>query len=114
MAFLDPDVYKRRNGSSENMLREMLSEGRLFKAAAGVPLVSSIQSCVATSYLDLKPWQRGYIKLGEAAFALDPLSSSGVEKAIRFSLQAVIAANTALRNAAMIGLAQEFYESRLL
>jgi flavin-dependent dehydrogenase len=114
MAFFDPDCYKRRKGSLEEFFRGMLNDGRLFKAAAGVPLVSSIQSCVATSYLDPKPWQPGYIKLGEAAFALDPLSSTGVEKAMRFTLQAVIAANTVLRNSAMTGLAQEFYESRLL
>lgn len=114
MAFFDPDVYKHRKGSLEEYLRGMLKDSQLFKSAAGVSLVSSIQSCVATPYLDLKPWQPGYIKLGEAAFALDPLSSSGLEKAMRFTLQAVIAANTILRNSAMTKLAQEFYESRLL
>ncbi|MEW6737544.1 MAG: hypothetical protein AB1489_40050, partial [Acidobacteriota bacterium] len=105
---------KHQKKSLEKSFRRMLNEGKLFKPIASVPFVSPVQSCVATPYLDLKPWQPGYIKLGEAAFALDPLSSSGVEKAMRFTLQAVIAANTLLQNQAMTELAQEFYESRLL
>jgi len=48
------------------------------------------------NYVHSKPWDSNYIRIGEAAFTLDPLSSSGVEKAMRFSLQIVIAINTIL------------------
>lgn len=114
MAFVDPTIVKQHNSDLEKLLCEMLSNSELFSAAANLPFVSQLYSCTATPYLDREPWQSGYIKLGEAAFALDPLSSSGVEKAMRFSLQAVIAANTLLQNYTMAELAKDFYESQLL
>jgi len=87
----------------------LLRRSRLFGAAAA----ARIAVRPATAYCDAEPWSLGRIKLGEAAFALDPLSSSGVEKAMRFALQAAVAANTLLREPASAGLARDFYESRL-
>ena len=52
--------------------------------------------------------------VGEKALALDPLSSTGVEKSMRLALQGVIAANTVLDDPGSAQLAREFYEARLL
>ena len=52
-------------------------------------------------------------KIGEAAFALDPLSSSGVEKAMRYALQAVIAFNT-MAVKGDFDLAMRYLETKLL
>lgn len=51
--------------------------------------------------------------IGEAAFALDPLSSSGVEKAMRYALQAVIAFNT-MKKKNNPTLAQQYLKEKLL
>ena len=57
--------------------------------------------------------QDRYFHLGDAAFFLDPLSSSGVEKAMRFSLQMVTAMHTALQYGEP-DLAEEYYRHKIL
>jgi hypothetical protein len=71
---------------------------------------------VATPYLDTASWQPGRLKLGDAAFALDPISGSGVEKAMRFSLQAAVACRTWMggRQASERALARRYFEQQLL
>ncbi len=54
------------------------------------------------------------LKIGENALALDPLSSSGVEKSMRLALQAAIAANTLLAKPESATLASEYYEASLI
>jgi flavin-dependent dehydrogenase len=115
MAFLDSASLKGyRPDSLEKLFRLSLTRSQLFAKVASISFVSPVGTCSATPYLDLESWRPGYIKLGEAAFALDPLSSSGVEKALHLTLQAVVAANTLLQDANLTALAQDFYESRLL
>src|SRR5262249_41069223 len=86
----------------------------LFPAVAQAAFRSPLRSCSATPYLDGESWRPGYVKLGEIALALDPLSSSGVEKSMRLALQAVFVANTLLRAPESGALARGFYESCLL
>ncbi|WP_119629084.1 flavin-dependent monooxygenase QhpG [Methylocaldum marinum] len=107
MAFVDP-VNSLRPAAR---LSALLERSRLFNAAQG--RVTAVLVRPATAHCDAEPWREGRIKLGDAAFALDPLSSSGVEKAMRFALQTVIAVNTLLREPTSTELAREFYEDRL-
>ena len=58
-------------------------------------------------------WKNQLIKIGEAAFTLDPLSSTGVEKAMRFSLQVAIAVNTYLKDTNS-SHPKDFYEEKLI
>ena len=55
-------------------------------------------SCAATAYKDDKPIGPNYIKVGDAAFSLDPISAQGVQKAIKSAYQGAIVVNTILRN----------------
>lgn len=115
MAFFDPASLKGHQPDGlEKLFRLSLADSQLLTHAASASFDSPVRACSATPYLDLEPWRSGYIKLGEAALALDPLSSSGVEKALHLTLQAVVAANTLLQDANLTALAQNFYESRLL
>ncbi|VWD01351.1 flavin-dependent monooxygenase QhpG [Burkholderia lata] len=100
----------------ESVLRHACARSALFRDMAGVRWCDAPRMCVSTPYVDALAWQDGRIRLGDAAFALDPISSSGVEKAMRFSLQAAIAINTWCRasDASERELAQRFYESRLI
>ena len=53
------------------------------------------------------------IKVGDAALALDPLSSSGVQKAIQSALAGSVVVNTLLQRPGEQALAREFYRENL-
>ena len=111
MAFMD--VVSRPKGGLERLFRDLLAAGALFEIASGACFISPLFTRSATPFLDMNPWRPGAIVVGEMALALDPLSSSGVEKSMRLALQAVIAVNTVLHDPGDAELAREFYESRL-
>lgn len=103
-------------GTPAARLRAACAASRLFAPMAGLAGGDVFQMCSATPYLMADSWQDGRIKIGDAAFALDPISSSGVEKAMRFSLQAVVALHTVLSDGtpASAALSRDFYEHRLI
>ncbi|MFZ6746498.1 flavin-dependent monooxygenase QhpG [Undibacterium sp. JH2W] len=120
MLLSDPHTaHQQMPGQAEQWLRKQCGSSLLFSDVATTPYASRLQACVATPYLSLDSWQDGRLKLGDAAFAIDPISSSGVEKAMRFSLQAVVAIHTILggvdENADenRYELARHFFEQRL-
>ncbi|AVR96909.1 flavin-dependent monooxygenase QhpG [Pseudoduganella armeniaca] len=117
MLVCDPQAARQAGPAGpEARLRAACAASRLLRAAAGLPLLGAVQMCSATPYLAPDSWQDGRLKLGDAAFALDPVSSSGVEKAMRFSLQAAVALHTVLGNhsQASQALARHFFEGRLV
>lgn len=110
MAFADPDSVKEKGPA--RVLQQMLSNSRLFASVANETLNTGIKSCVVNAYVHTRPWHEQFIKIGEAAFTLDPLSSTGVEAAMRFSLQTAIAVHTMLSDGNP-AVARAFYESKL-
>ena len=112
----DPAAQRRILGKPEERLRVACAASMLFCEPAALPQLTDARVCAATPYLDIDAWQPGWIKTGDAAFAIDPVSSTGVEKAMRFSLQAVTAAHTCLQSddPARQALAGEFFEERLV
>lgn len=117
MLVCDPQTARQAMPAApEARLRAACAASQLLRAAAGLPLLGAVQMCSATPYLAPDGWQDGRLKLGDAAFALDPVSSSGVEKAMRFSLQAAVALHTVLSDARPEGgaLARRFFEGRLV
>ncbi|MNU83292.1 putative FAD-dependent oxidoreductase LodB [compost metagenome] len=110
MAFTDGKTIQQYSGQS---LSELAKSTRFFGSIAGHLKTSPIETCSVTSFVNQNPWNEQFIKLGEAAFTLDPLSSNGVEKAMRFSLQAAIAVNTFLKNPESSN-AKDFYEEKLI
>ncbi|MBC9909172.1 flavin-dependent monooxygenase QhpG [Chitinophaga varians] len=107
LAFTDHQFV--RQPSILSHFHQLLHASQLFRPAGQF---SSLQSCNVFSYVHREPWHHNRIQLGEAAFAIDPLSSTGVEKAMRMSLQAVIAIHTIFQKNTP-AIAQEFFESRL-
>jgi hypothetical protein len=112
MAFFDPS---QRSGWAgvEEFLRTLLADAGLFTTAAGSRFTSPVVLRAATPYLDPEAWLPGVVRVGERALALDPLSSTGVEKSLRGAIQAAIAIHTALRDPADADLARAFYADRL-
>lgn len=115
MTFCDPSTLRQAmRGQPEQWLRACMAQSRLFAELAQRRFLAPVQACASTPYVDAQAWAEGQLKLGDAAFAIDPLSSSGVEKAMRFSLQAAVAVHTLLSDATAAPLAQEFFQDRLL
>jgi flavin-dependent dehydrogenase len=113
MGFCDPASVRKGRPALSKWFGSWLQEARLFRAASSAVSAQRLNVCAATPYVAANAWRRHHAKLGEAAFAIDPLSSSGVESAMRFSLQAVTAVHTVLSDAADEELARDFFRSHL-
>jgi flavin-dependent dehydrogenase len=113
MLFVDRDGLGRRRGDVEYHYRRDLAEAGLFEE--GERSHGAIRVCDATAYQDCAVAGSDFLKIGEAAFSLDPLSASGVQKAIATALTGAIVANTILRRPSDGELARNFYaaEQRL-
>lgn len=110
MTFTDPITLKK---NSESHLLDLMSKTKLFSPLTKEIKNSFIETCSVTSFVNQVPWNKQFIKIGEAAFTLDPLSSTGVEKAMRFSLQVAIAINTYLKDPDSQH-PKDFYEEKLI
>jgi hypothetical protein len=75
--------------------------------------MSPVQATDATPFVVRNAATHSGIALGEAALALDPLSSSGVQKAIQTALAGAIVANTLLERPASADAAMDFYRTNL-
>lgn len=111
LAFIDPDLlrqYQVAKSRLDAFYRELLSRTRILSALEAPHLKEGVLARDATCYFDTTPIDRTSIKLGEAAFAIDPLSSSGVQKALQTALTGSIAVHTIL-NAGDALAAIDFY-----
>ncbi len=100
MAFVDPDLLRVNRVDKRGLeayYRQLLAGTRILNALKDPRLEGVVTAHDATCYFDPMPIDRTYIKLGEAAFAIDPLSSSGVQKALQTALAGSISVNTILR-----------------
>ncbi|MBB6130947.1 NAD(P)/FAD-dependent oxidoreductase [Mucilaginibacter lappiensis] len=111
MAYIDPDEVK--GNAFTTVFGQLISNSVLFRSAADIHHLYHLYACPVVTYCHDHPWNDKYIKIGESAFTLDPLSSTGVEKAMRLSLQAVIAIHTAFLTGDE-SMPQTFYESRVI
>lgn len=109
MAFCSPSALHAGADKPASWLRRQLAASRLFRPAAQAVEGLAVHVCVATPERHAQPWQDGLLKVGDAAFNVDPLSSSGTEKAMRCGLQAAVAIHTVLRAPSDEALAQRFY-----
>lgn len=72
-----------------------------------------VQATDATPYVVRNAVTASSIALGETALALDPLSSSGVQKAIQTALAGAIVTNTLVRMPDSAAAAMDFYRTSL-
>ena len=84
----------------------------LFAAVSQWPLVGPLLIRDATSYFTTEPMTTAFARVGEANYALDPLSSTGVEKAAQSATLAAFAIHTILEQPNRADLCIRFYRDR--
>ena len=111
--FLDPERYREAGqGGLEALYRSRLTESRLLRDCLRGHLVAPVRCCDATCYAVPAPAGNNWIKVGEASFSIDPLSSQGVQTAISTAVQAAAVVNTLLRRPDNAAVAIDFYRAR--
>jgi flavin-dependent dehydrogenase len=111
--FLDPTQCKIPKANDlESFYRRLLSESILLRQCLNGKLTCGVTACNASSSHDAEPIGESFIKVGEACFAIDPLSSQGVQAAMLSAVQASIVCHTILTAPLMAPTAIEFYRER--
>lgn len=87
-------------------LDAMLAESELFCELRGER--SELRHHDATTYACDSPWDERLLRIGEASFSLDPLSSSGVHAALQSAIHASAALHTTLLHPERETLARRF------
>jgi flavin-dependent dehydrogenase len=114
LAFVDSDSLRTRAAPSlEGHFRELLGRSGLMGGCDDPRLAGRVAAADATPYLDERCVTPISIKVGDAALAIDPLSSSGVQKAVQTALAGAIVANTLLRKPEATAMAMQFYRDSL-
>jgi len=114
MVFIDRTDFPRAASMGlEVFLRERLRECELLERISRATLQNAVFSCDASIYRARECIGQHWIKIGEANFTLDPLSSSGVEKAMQSALHGASVVHTLLRRPDSEELCTRFYQARV-
>ena len=113
LVFVDARTARGQGGTLTERFMTLLSRSSLLAGCRDVALAGPVSAINATPYLDRESATPTLLKVGDAALALDPLSSSGVQKAVQGALSSAIVANTLLRRPASTEAALQFYRDSL-
>jgi flavin-dependent dehydrogenase len=109
-----PDTLRAAEGATlTDRLATMIARSRLLPDLSGARRDGPAGAADATPRRAADPVGPRVIRIGDAALALDPISSSGVQKAVQGALAAAVTANTLLRRPEARAAALEFYEASL-
>lgn len=111
MVFIDAK-RARNHQNLESFYRSLLAESALLRGCLDGKLVSRVKGCDASGYIDKEPVNERFIKVGEACFSIDPLSSQGVQAAINSGLQGSFVVHTLLTRPENSSEAMQFYRDR--
>jgi hypothetical protein len=110
MAFVDPETLVAQGRDGERLHHRLLACSPLFTdLLTGAQLTGRMQVCDATSYAVPTPVDPASVKVGEAAFAIDPLSSAGVQTAVQTGLAAAAVTHSLLEPDADTPAALQYY-----
>ncbi|HEX6315087.1 MAG TPA: NAD(P)/FAD-dependent oxidoreductase [Gemmatimonadaceae bacterium] len=114
IVFVDGERLRGERGASlDDRLRALLARASLADDVRNATLRSPARAADATPYYMEGCVGDRRISIGDAALALDPLSSSGVQKAIQTSLSGAIVVNTLLRRPDSRDAATRFYRNTI-
>lgn len=111
--FCDPACIRQRSGRDlERLLRECTTKTVLFSGFAQAAFSRPVAARDATCAYAAEPIGADYVMVGEANYSLDPLSSTGVEKALQSALIGAAVVNTLLNYPERSNLCTQFYRDR--
>ena len=110
--FTSPDRIKCRPGDIAAVYRQLLAESLLLSEIGRGRLESTVRVCASSPQADEVPVGMDFLKVGEAALAVDPLSSQGVQTAIAQALGGTCVVHTLLAGAEP-EVALAYYANRL-
>lgn len=99
-------------GSPELLFRSLLAQSELLGGCLTGTIEGEVVARDASAYFSAKPVHAHFIRVGEACFGIDPLSSQGLQAAISQALHASIVVNTILTKPASTELAMQMYRDR--
>lgn len=113
--FLDPSsaFFSNREQIRQHYLKR-LSESKSFRSCVKGELIESLKACDASSYVMREPAGSNWIYVGDAALGIDPLSSQGVQTAIKTAILATAVIHTQLCKSSGHAAASNFYKDRLI
>jgi flavin-dependent dehydrogenase len=110
LVFLDPKRLRDERGRPlAEIFRRHLDGSRLMEGCRQLQMDGAVRAIDATPYISEEIVTPVAIKIGDAALAIDPLSSSGVQKAIQTALSAAVVVNTLMRKPESCEAAMPFY-----
>jgi flavin-dependent dehydrogenase len=112
--FLDPRRYRegiQQSGTLSAFYESLLAGSGLLRCCMS-GIRDAVSVCDATCYMAEEIVTSDTIKIGEAAFTIDPLSSQGVQTAIGTALHAAAVLHTISQRPENTLLALHFYNSR--
>jgi flavin-dependent dehydrogenase len=113
MWFGDPSRVPRDGDRDlEAFLRAQWARTTLFRDAARAPFARPVMVLDATPGHAAQPIGSGFVKVGEASYSLDPLSSTGVEKVLQTAVAGALVAHTLLRDPSRAILCARFVRDR--
>jgi len=113
MVLCDTERVRADRGKGlEAIWRGFLSKAELFRAVAEAKTVGSLHLRDATASFHRVPISEGFLRAGESNYSIDPLSSTGVEKAMRGGLTAGTVVHTLLKHPERANLCEQFYLAR--
>lgn len=92
--FVSPSQLRAVN--LQDVYRELLSRSHLLAGCLSGRQMSIVRACAAAACVDDEPVGEDWLKVGESALALDPLSSQGVQTAIASGIQGAVVVHTLL------------------
>jgi flavin-dependent dehydrogenase len=111
--FVDPQTCVGARGSGlEALYRALLAESALLRGCLRGQLCGPVRACDATARHDQDPVCANALKVGEAACAIDPLASQGVQAAMASAQQGAAVVHTLLTAPAHAAAAVQFYRDR--
>jgi flavin-dependent dehydrogenase len=110
--FVDPGHCRTHGRRLENVYFTLLDESRLLRSCLHVPIIRQPKACDATCYAAEDVVGEDWIRVGEASFSIDPLSSQGVQEALVTALQGSAVVHTMLARSGDADAAIQFYRQR--
>jgi flavin-dependent dehydrogenase len=113
--FVDTTTYRmflQVLGTPEAVYRHLLRRSELLEPCLTGRLVGGAKTCDATPYSTNDPVFPGGLRIGEASFSVDPLSSQGVQAAVGSGLHAAAVLHTSLMRPDQREVADTFYRQR--